>query len=68
MFKKILRIFVKPPKMVSRVSKPPYASFSKLQFKLYPDICKQQFLEAISYCDAEERRKQWAMFYLYFGK
>lgn len=65
--KNFFRSFVKAPVLVQRENKPPYASFNKYQFWLYPEQCVAQFNEAISYCSAEAQRKSRQVMAVHFG-
>lgn len=65
--KSFFRNFVKAPVLVQREDKPPYASFNKHQFWLYPEQCVAQFNEAMSYCPAENQRKWRQVMAIYFG-
>lgn len=63
----LLKSIVNPPALIQREGKPPYASFNRYQFWLYPELCKQQASEALSYCPPAQQVRQRALLEAYFG-
>ncbi|MBC8739723.1 hypothetical protein F6X40_23710 [Paraburkholderia sp. UCT31] len=62
----IFRHLVGKPLMEVRGGKP-IATFNKLQFWVYPELCRVQMHEALSHCDERSRVFQMAWAKAHFG-
>lgn len=60
---RLLQLLVAQPVLTYPADKQgrPIAKFNLMQCRAYPELCKEQALEALSHCDEKSRRYQLAM-------
>lgn len=64
----IINKLIKQPTITYSSSGKPIASINKLQAWAYPELCKEQFEMALSYCTPEQATDQRMILQAYFPK